>query len=688
MAVAFLGAGAGAIAVVAAELALDESPAGDGEWGYRPAAGSTVQVSPPSFCWRPQKDCVAWEIECSLDENFRAIQYHAPEIRMNVHCPAHPFPPGTYFWRYRGVDQAGNTTAWSQARSFAIPATASPFPMPSREELIARIPRSHPRLFIRPEDLPRLRELADGALAEQYQKLISRCDKLVANPPPTEEPEKYPPGMVRGSSEWRDLWWGNRTYTITALDGAATLGFARLLSKKEEYGQLAKRILLDCAQWDPQGATGYQYNDEAGMPYAYHFARTYTFIHDLLTEEERSRCRHVMKIRGEEMYRHLYPRHLWMPYASHSNRAWHFLGEVGIAFLDEIEAADDWVWFAMNVFYNVYPVWSDEDGGWHEGISYWSSYMGRFTWWADVMRTAMGIDAYQKPYFKKAGDYPLYLMPPGTIGGGFGDGANRYKASQVVPLCSQLAAQAGNGYWQWYVEQMGGPIPEAGYIGLVRGMLPPVKSVAPDNLPVSRLFRGTGQAYLNTTLLNADQNVQIVFKSSQMGTQSHGNEGNNSFVLWAYGQRLLVRSGHYYNYGGDHHRGWVWSTRSLNNITVNGMGQIPRSPSAKGNIIAFQTTPSIDSVVGEAGSAYRDLKRDRPDDRILERYTRAILFVKPELAIIFDRLEACEPATFEYWLHAVNAFQLHDQQKITVQAENVACQIQILTPQELVISQT
>ncbi len=126
------------------------------------------------------------------------------------------------------------------------------------------------------------------------------------------------------------------------------------------------------------------------MPYAYYFSRTYTFVHDLLSDEEREMCRRVMTARGREMYEHLCPRHLWQPYSSHSNRAWHFLGEVGIAFLGEIEEADDWVWFAMNVFFNVYPVWSDDDGGWHEGVMYWSSYIGRFTWWADVMRAATG----------------------------------------------------------------------------------------------------------------------------------------------------------------------------------------------------------------------------------------------------------------------------------------------------------
>ena len=45
-------------------------------------------------------------------------------------------------------------------------------------------------------------------------------------------------------------------------------------------------MLLAAAAWDPKGSTGYRYNDEAGMPYAYHFSRAYTFIHDRLGEEE------------------------------------------------------------------------------------------------------------------------------------------------------------------------------------------------------------------------------------------------------------------------------------------------------------------------------------------------------------------------------------------------------------------
>lgn len=657
---------------------LEERPAEPGTWGYRPDNGAVSQTDPPSFSWRPQQG-LRWEIECAHGDNSTDVVYRATDIEFNVHCPSRAFGPGRYTWRYRGRDQEGHGTDWSKARTFTIADGAVQMPLPSRPELLARIPKAHPRLFVRPENLDRLRELARGELKDQYLKLVRDCDRILANPPSTKEPPKYPPGVDTKSEEWRVIWWGNREYTIKVLDSAATLAFTRLLGGQEKYGQEAKRILLECAQWDPKGSTGYRYNDEAGMPYNYLFSRTYTFVNDLLTDEEKEICRKVMKIRGDEMYNHLCPRHLWQPYASHSNRAWHKLGEIGIAFLGEVEGAEDWVWFAMNVFHNVYPVWSDEDGGWHEGASYWASYLTRFTWWADVMREAMGIDAYQKPFFAKVGYYAMYLMPPGKDDGGFGDLAAGRTAKSNVPLMSILAAQAQNPHWQWYVEQLGGPAPTGGYLGFIRGQLPKVRAQAPDNLPASRLFAGTGQAYLNTGLADAKQNVQVVLKSSPFGTQSHGYESNNSFLLWAYGERLLIYSGYRDIYGSDHHTNWMWTTRSTNCITVNGKSQKKHTVQAQGQITAFVTTPQVDAVIGDASGSY---------EPPVQQFKRAILFIKPDLVVVYDRLRTSEPSTFEYWLHAVNEFKVRDQRDIVTQNGSVVCDIAFLTPQKLAFEQT
>ncbi len=673
---------------------LDERPAGDGEWGYRPAAGEVLDLNPPGFSWRPTADLVAYEVQVGQGDGFGTIVYTATVDRFNVHCPPRAFAAGAYTWRYRGVASDGAQTAWSEARRFSIAAGAAELPLPPRDDLLARVPAEHPRLFVRPEQLPRLKALAAGEMKAQFEAMQKKCDELLAKPPPTAEPPRYPAGMKSGSDEWRTIWWGNRTYTQAVLGNAAELAFCWRLGGREEYGQLARRLLLDAAAWDPKGATGYRYNDEAGMPYNWGFSRTYTFVQPLLGEAERETCRQVMKIRGDEMYAHLYPRHMWQPYSSHSNRAWHKLGEIGIAFLNEIEGADQWVWFAANIFRNVYPVWSDDDGGWHEGASYWSSYLDRFSWWADIQKTALGIDAYDKPYFNTIGDYPLYLMPPNMVGGGFGDLNASRKSSNNVGLMATFAAQAQNPYWQWYVEAHGGAGTRSGYVGFVRGALPQVASKPPTDLPTSKVFRGTGQAYLNSSLLDANESVQVNLKSSPFGTQSHGYDANNSFLLWGYGQRLLLSSGYRDSYGSEHHKNWMWTTRSGNCITVNGQGQRPHSAATKGEIVHSSIGDRVDIAIGEAGACYvttpsvEERERGVTAQRLLDRFTRTIVFCKPDLVVIYDRLAAPEPATFEYWLHALNEIRDDDQHGLQVKAGEVVCDIDFLTPAGLTFTQT
>ena len=296
-----------------------------------------------------------------------------------------------------------------------------------------------------------------------------------------------------------------------------------------------------------------------------------------------------------------------------------------------------------------------------------------------------GSERYDKPFFSQVGYYPIYLLPPGKVGGGFGDLNGPRRSQDAVSLMSQVARQAGNGHWQWYVDQLGGAPEPSDYIGFLRSALPAVTPLPPDDLPTSRLFAGTGQAMLNTNLQDADQSVQLVFKSSPFGTQSHGCEANNSFLLWAYGQPLLGASGYRDIYGSDHHQQWMWGTRSVNNITVDGQGQLKHSAASQGEIVDFQTTPTIDLVVGEAGGAYRAAESS---GSLLDRFTRAIVFFKPDLVVIYDRLQAKKPARFDYWLHSPVRFELQPDQSASLTSQHSHCDIDFLLPAGLNLRQT
>ncbi len=678
-------------------IQVDDTPPRPGDWGFRPAEGSTVARTPPGFVWRPQRHAWTYTLQCAQDERFAKVAYEVTGLTFNCHCPPEVLKPGKWYWRFRFADDHGWRSRWSKVRRFVIPEGAVAFPMPTREALLRRIPKGHPRLFFRPEELDPLRKRVEADrervvdvdelteppkrdFAFLYNELIKLCNGMLRELPETDEPRKYPPGVAPSSAEGMRIWQDGKRRTRRVLHTAGILAFAYWLSGNEQYGRAAKKLILAAAAWDPKGSTGYLYIDEAGMEFAFRFPRAYTFAYPLLSDAERDRCREVMRIRGQEMYKHLCPHHLWRPYMSHDNRAWHWLGEIGIAFYDEIPEAADRVWFAMTVFHNAYPVWCDDDGGWHEGVAYWRMYLGRFTQWADVMRSAFGIDAYRKPYFARAGYYPMYLQPPGTEGGAFGDCSPATTAVNNHQLMSTLAAQMGNGHWQWYVDALGArDEPEQGYRGFVHGMLPEIEPTPPVDLPSSRCFHGVGLAALNTSLLEAAQNVEIVFKSSPFGTQSCGCGAQNAFVLYAFGERLLVRSGYRDGWASKHHSGWMWHTKSTNNITVNGQSQIKHTGEVGGRIAAFHTSDEFDYVCGDASDAYGPL---------VKQFHRHILFVKPELIVVFDRLEAAEPSTFECWLHSLDEMVVRDQRNIEVRGRRARCHVSFLAPPGLRVTQS
>ncbi len=660
-------------------IAPDESPAKPGEWGFRPSDGETTTLNPPGFSWRPMKGATAYDLQVSAEEDFSQVVYEKMGHRFSAHCPSEVLKPGIYFWRYRvHLKEEESPTEWSSVRKFALGPESVEFPCPPLEELTAKIPAGHPRLMFRNDDLPRLREIGRDRMENRWKDVIDQADKRLENPPDTTEPPLYPEGTKFKSEEWKTIWWGNRRKTIAVADSAATLAFAYNLTGEEKYGEAAHRLIMAMTEWDTDGATNYKYNDEAAMPAMYMTSRAYTWAHPFFSEADRKAVTQMMFKRGRDCYDHLRGRrHLWNPYASHSNRAWHFLGEIATTFYGEFPEAEEWLEYAMTILYCAYPVWSDSDGGWHEGTAYWSSYTRRFLQWTLTLEAIFGIDVFERPFFNKTGDFGMYVMPPGSKSGGFGDQGGHFQARSLAPFMDLLGASAKNPYWLWYADANGREM-EWGYLGyLFSAKAASTEPKAPWDLPDSAVFRGVGVAALNTNILSGTENVQVLFKSSPMGRSSHGYNANNSFLLNLNGDRALVRSGKREIHGSPHHRDWMWESKADNSILVNGEGQIKHSSDSTGEITAFKTSDAIDVVVGEAADSYKTL----------DRFTRRIVFLKPHAVLIHDILEAPEPSTFQYNLHSIGPFEL-EENRATWQGDPGSLEIAFLEPSNLVLSQT
>jgi hypothetical protein len=366
--------------------------------------------------WLHQPEAAVYAVEWARRADF-SDAVCAEGFRWNTYTHDTPLAPGRYHWRYRLTTSEGVTSDWSAVRTFTIPGDAAAFPMPTRAEQRERVPSGRPRLFMQPEDLPRLRELSQRSEAERFAALRAEADRLLAAGPTAE-----PTVMASAHDpQTTQFWWPNRLQTEKACMEAELLAFVYLLTEAAIYGEGARRWVVHLAGWDPDGPTNFRLNCEAAKPMLFRLPRAYDWAYDALTPSDREQVRQVMKRRARDAWVSGEVGegvgHLNRPYGSHANRTWHKLGECAIAFLGELPEAEAWLDYAVNKFYACYPAWADDDGGWHEGVNYWAGYMGKVVWWLQVARSALGIDGFQKPFFAQVGDFPPvgWLRAPADV---------------------------------------------------------------------------------------------------------------------------------------------------------------------------------------------------------------------------------------------------------------------------------
>lgn len=657
--------------------APDRAPLAD-EWGYRPPDGAEAPVNPPSLSWVHEKEAASYVVQWADNAGFQRATT-VRDLPWSVYTHHAPLKPGVWHWRYRIVGKGGGESEWSRARRFTVTRTAAAFPQPTMEELRKRVLKDRPRLFVRAEDLARLREWAKGGGRDDYRRLIERADALVGADPTPEPPVK----ASASDPATRQFWWSNRMQAIRALQEAEILSFAWRLTGDRRYGETARRFTLRLAEWDPGGPTNFKLNCEAAKPMLHRLARAYDWAWPLFTAEERARIRAALARRARDAWVSGEVRegagHLNQPYSSHGNRTWHKLAENAIATLDETPESDLYLRYAVAKFFAAYPVWSDDDGGWHEGLSYFAGYLSKATWWMDIAQSALGIDGFRKPFFARFGEYPLYTAPPGTPDLGFGDLAFR-PPSRGWAFMHYYVGRMRNPYWAWWLESWKiPPDPEEPVLAFLWGSRPAVQAKPPSDLPPSKVFRGTGVAVLNTTLLEASRNVQLRFKSSPMGRWSHGLDPHNSFTLNAYGVALLVNNVYRDLYGSPFHSKYVWTTRAQNAVLVNGEGQKPRSADLGGRILKWEFQDGMDYVAGDATDSYQGR---------LTRARRHVFFLKPDVIVLADELSAPTPSTYQWMLHAPSIFEVNqERQQLVLDRGEAGLVVDYAAPQPLALRQ-
>jgi hypothetical protein len=654
-----------------AKPALDLPP-GPGQKPYQPADGQIMEVTPPAFIWVPVGRDATYALQLSHSEFFPPEETRTiAGLKRTVYVSKEPLSPGRWFWRY-GVETK-NGTVYGRARLFSVPKSARLFPLPDFNKVAQSVSKERPRLFFRGEQLARVRAAAKGELQDAVRDLVRSCERAVGEklvPEPDYQPKE--PGK-RGP-------WAVRIMSTTRppMDMMEQCALAYLVTGDKRLGLEAKRRLLYFFSWDPEGPTSFFAYDEPPMWVMMRGTRAYDWTYDLFTPEERAKIEPNMKARALQFLKRLQKLPFETnPYDSHAGRLPGFLGECALSFIHEWPETREWLEYVTTIYMTSYPAWGGDDGGWQEGPSYWSAYMGFATHFVVALRQATGVDLMQKPFFRNTPNYGLYTATPYHENSPFGDNQHASPGGQRAVMYA-FSSLLQNPFFRWYADAAGYK-PGADVLSLAT-YDPALKARSPLELPQAREFPGVGLVSMHTALGDKERDISFLFRSSPFGSVSHGHADQNAFVVEAFGRGLAIATGYYPWYGSPHHHQWTRATRAVNSILVDGQGQVQRSPAAKGAITAFLHGEGYDYTEGEAGAAYGDK---------LKRFRRHIVHVRPGAFVIFDDLTATKPATFQWLLHAHEQIAVDEpQQLLTIRHEPAAMEVRLLLPVGLAFSQT
>ena len=244
-------------------------------------------------------------------------------------------------------------------------------------------------------------EAADAALAEKSYA----------------EPAGYP------SAEFSVDHW-RRIYTPAKTGSAhvARLALAYRLTGDAKYLEGARRWMLTLASWNPRGAyqpqgprspMALKATTKPPCPCWTAWPWAGTGSAPKLTPEEKAKVLAAMTERGNQVLEVLKQQDfLTHPFSNHEGRVLAFLGNAGLSFLGDIPDAEKWLDYVLRCYLTSYPAWGGDEGGWAQGMSYWSAYVYFLTSFAEALRGVTDVDLFRRPFYRNTGYMAVYFQPP------------------------------------------------------------------------------------------------------------------------------------------------------------------------------------------------------------------------------------------------------------------------------------
>ncbi len=281
-----------------------------------------------------------------------------------------------------------------------------------------------------------------------------------------------------------------------------------------------------------------------------------------------------------------------------------------------------------------------EEGDWEEGVGYWTATLYYGLRYALALRRASEgrIDLFRHPALVATCEYLTHMtLPDGTV---FNYGDNGTRISPT-PL-HLLARETRVGHLAWTARRMG----HRGFWDLLFDD-PTLPGGPPLDRPTARTFDTTGIAVARSDW--SKDALYVGFKSGPTRV-GHSQLDVQSFIVSVADTPLIIDPGYWtqaHFLGSFGARRWDFDGNVAighNTILVDGQGQ---TYGGAGRFIASQVTDRLAYFVSDGAALYPEL---------LDRFERWLVFVAPDILLVYDDLAANTPRYWKWLLQPAGSF--------------------------------
>jgi len=415
----------------------------------------------------------------------------------------------------------------------------------------------------------------------------------------------------------------------------------------------------------------------------------YDWLYDELSDPQRETIKNKLIYQSQMMAPNPQHKERWL--ANHNHVEHNGLAAAGFVLYGEpgAEEAADWIRQADLVFQMAFVVGSS-DGSSTEGHPYWGYSMESLLCYTEAARDLMGKDYYDSKWIEGATDFIIFCTIPdfnmitripepnySNCVMSFGDSYRDYRSHGPTHILCRVASEYNDGRAQWLADEMidkGIGCTDIDYRAWANLLWydEDVTATSLSGLPTFKHFEDIGLV-ISRSGWDEDA-VMVGFKCGPMHghkvqpyyekqyaegwpyyhtiVNGHCQPDVGSFQIYAHGKWLATEPG-YSRYTSSRRK----YTYDHCTMLAGGLGQLGEytpevgsswfdreaviDANASSSIIKAENCADYDYIIGDAKNIYRDW--------IMSKFIRHFVYIKPDVIVIADELEAGPSSNYFQW---------------------------------------